>query len=161
MSRPLIMSLGHRFRSDDGAGPRVLDTLRHTLREQADYQENPGDIAALISAWEDRECVYLIDAYNAPRQSAGTVLRLDGLSAELPVGLSRASSHALNLEEAIALSRQLGSLPGQLIIYAIGGHHFVSGEQLSAGVAAAVTRVAQAITEELTLSRQQPCMSNR
>jgi len=144
--KPLIISLGHRYRGDDGFGPRVLDLLRQRLGDRADYLESRGDSAALLSAWRGVDLAVLIDAMRAPNLADGTVVEIDGLEDDLPPAVSLTSSHSLNLAESLELGRLLGSLPRRLHIVAVAASHFQAGELLQAPVAAAVGRVAESIS---------------
>ena len=143
--KPLIISLGHRFRSDDGAGPRVLDNLRGRLDGGADFIECPGDVMQLIDAWHSRPQVCIIDAFFSEHEAAGRIQRLDGLSDALPAPVNPASSHALNLPEAVELGRILNKLPQQLSVYAISGKCFDPGENLTPEVEQAVGQITEVI----------------
>ena len=143
--KPLIISLGHRFRSDDGAGPRVLDKLRGRLDGGADFVECPGDVMQLLDAWQDRPQVCIIDAFFSEQEPAGNIQRLDGLSDVLPAPVNPASSHALNLPEAVELGKVLHKLPQQLCVYAISGKSFNPGADLTPEVERAVDRVTEVI----------------
>lgn len=143
--KPLFISLGHRFRSDDGAGPRVLDKLRSRLADGADFIECPGDVLQLLDAWQDRPQVCIIDAFFSEDEAAGNIQRLDGLSDALPSPLNPASSHAMNLPEAVELGRALNKLPQQLCVYAISGKSFIPGENLTPEVDKAIDQLAERI----------------
>lgn len=143
--KPLIISLGHRFRSDDGAGPRVLDNLRGRLDGKADFIECPGDVMQLLDAWQGRPQVCIIDAFFSEHEAAGNIQRLDGLSDVLPAPGNPSSSHALNLPEAVELGRVLHKLPQQLCVYAVSGKCFNPGADLTPEVAQAVDRITEAL----------------
>jgi len=143
--KPLIISLGHRYRSDDGVGPLTLDLLRQRLRDRVDCLENPGDVTRLLAAWQGVERVYLIDALDGSAGERGDILELDGLRQVLPAGAASTSSHGLNLAEAIELSKMLGSPPQRLTIYGIVAANFSPGQTLDPAVEAAAHAVAERI----------------
>jgi len=67
----------------------------------------------------------------------------------LPQGASLPSSHAFGLAEAIALGRELQTLPKTVVIYAIEGACFDIGAPMTPEVASAVNEVAERIIEEV------------
>ncbi|SHE58596.1 hydrogenase maturation protease [Microbulbifer donghaiensis] len=155
-----IISLGNRFRGDDGIGPLVLDKLRERFGRALDCIENGGDMTQLLEDWRERH-VCVVDAVVLPGRAAGDIIRLDGL-ADPPLETVRTtSSHGLDLAEAIELGRALGALPLRMDIYAICGENFATGAALTADVAAAAGRVARSIAETLVQQTGGPfCTSN-
>ncbi len=157
--KPLIISLGHRFRQDDGFGPTVLDALRLALEERADYIESVGDTAALLDVWRDRDKVFLIDACYDDDSPAGQIFRLDALTESLPADNPVASSHALNIASAIELGRLTKALPQLLTMYCAVGKDFAHGTGLSPPVMVAAERVVASITCEFNTG-EKSCMNN-
>ena len=149
MKRPLVIGLGHRYRSDDGVGPRVVDELRSLYPVLAEYRESQGDAAELLDLFEGREAVILIDAVCKAEDEAGKIYRLDGLNDSLPVQDGISSSHVLSLSEALQLGRILDRLPGTLVIYGINGANFDPGDQLSGPVAGCTREVIEAVVARL------------
>ena len=78
----------------------------------------------------------------------GTVHRFDAVAGPLPARLFSLSSHALGLVEVVELGRALGRLPRSLIVYAVEGTDFATGQGLSPAVARALSGVAQRILLE-------------
>ena len=146
--KPLIISLGQRFRGDDGVGPAILDALRSKLGDCADYIENTGDTAALMHSWEARNNVFLIDACDVDNAPAGRIYRLDGLSENLPADTPVSSSHALTVAGAIELGKLMNALPQSLTVYSVVGKNFSYGVEPGAPVRQAVEQVAALITDE-------------
>ena len=140
--------MGNAFRGDDAAGLEVARLLQGTLPPGAQLVEREGEPTALMDAWEGAEGLWLVDAV-ASGAPAGTVHRLDAGDQELPAGLFRASTHAFGLAEAVELARALGRLPDRTVVFGIEGTRFDAGEELSPEVAAAVTKVAAALREEV------------
>lgn len=168
--QPLIISLGNRYRCDDAVGPRVLDLLKPVVEGEAELLENRGDIAALLSIWSGREQVILIDAGYSTRVAPGHIYRLDGLTEPLPTDHPVASSHALNISNAIELGKLLDSLPQALCIYTVVGQNFSYGEEMSPAVVSAAQQVAATICADLNIHQSTQsalfrghtqCMNNR
>lgn len=147
--KPLIISLGHRYRCDDAVGPYILDRLKPILNTEADFLENTGDIAALITLWQGRDNVILLDACYTEQAPTGHIYRLNGLTEQLPADNPVASSHALNITNAIELGKLMNSLPQSLTIYTIVGQDFSFSEQISADVIRAAKQVVARICDEL------------
>lgn len=147
--KPLIISLGHRYRCDDAVGPYILDRLKAVLKSDADFLENTGDIAALITLWQGRDKVILLDACYTKRVPSGHIYRLNGLTEQLPADNPVASSHALNISNAIELGKLMDSLPTSLTIYTIAGRNFSYSDEISADVISAAKQVVTRISREL------------
>ncbi|WP_226661504.1 hydrogenase maturation protease [Microbulbifer aggregans] len=152
MNKWVVISLGNRFRGDDSVGPYILNRLRDQVGHMAECIENGGDIGQLLDDWKQR-CVCLVDAVMDQGGRVGDIVRIDGLSEDLPQNLSTTSSHGLSLVEAIELGKTLDALPHHLAIYAICGENFAISAGLSPAVKAAATTVEQEIVE--LLNRQE------
>jgi hydrogenase maturation protease len=63
--------------------------------------------------------------------------------------LGSLSSHGLGVASAIEMARALGTLPRQVVVYAIEGERFGLGEDLSPRVAAAVSQLVDRVLGEL------------
>ena len=144
----LVIGIGNRYRSDDGAGPAALDLLRAKGLSGVRLLECDGDGAALLDAWQGAGAVVLIDAVSSGAPP-GLVYRFDLLAQELPAEVSFQSTHAFGVAEALALARVLGQLPVRLVLYAIEGRSFVAGVGLSSEVLLAVQEVARQVEHEL------------
>ena len=148
--RPLLIALGHPYRSDDAAGPKVLENVRRQLPDGADLVHHNGDPSELIDLWTNRE-VLIVDA--APvADDAPPVTVFDPLSGATGLADGRGrvtSSHALSLAEALELGRMLEKLPASLQVIAVAGEDFSFGEKLTPrarrGVAAASAWIVGAI----------------
>ena len=142
----LVIGFGNPDCGDDAAGPLVARLLAG--RVAARVLERHGDALALLELWAGVEVLVLVDAA-APLGTPGRIHRLE-LAADLPRELSVGSVHSFGLPEAVALSRQLGSLPARVVVFAVEGVCFEVGAPVSAAVAAAVRIVADRIATELS-----------
>lgn len=152
----LVIGVGNELRGDDGAGIAAARRLRRLAPPAwIDVEEEQNDTTGLLERWKGRDAVVLIDAVG-PGSHPGKVTRLDASHEPLPVRLRVSSStHAVGLEEAIELARELGGLPGHVILCTVEGCRFTAGEGLSEQVAAALPQLAGAAlaaAEELAQS---------
>mgnify|MGYP003736293695 CR=1 FL=1 len=141
----MVIGVGNRFRSDDGAGPAVADRLReHGL----DVVELSGDGTELMQAWEDADHVIVIDAARSGAP-AGTIHKFDANCTEVPSGLFNYSSHQFSVAEAIEMARVLKSLPPKMGVYGIEGKDFSYGQELSPEVEGALDTLTQMILGDM------------
>jgi hydrogenase maturation protease len=125
----VIIGLGNEFRHDDAVGLVAARRLHGV--------EHEGDIGDLISRWQGLERVILIDAVSSGA-APGTIHRLDVSVSRVPPELFKNSTHALGLADAIELSRALGTLPHEVLIYGIEVRDTTAGIGLSPEVAKAL-----------------------
>jgi len=145
----LVAAIGNPDRGDDGIGSAVARVLGPQAPAGVRVHECGGDVLELIDEWAGCAAAILIDASN-PAGDSGRVRRLDLVSSRLPADFAQNSTHAFGLAETVELSRALGSLPPQLVVYLVEGERFDVGAPLSSPVAAAVEKVAEAILDELS-----------
>ena len=144
----VVIGVGNPYRRDDGAGPRVVQTLRTAGIPGLQVVETPGEGTALMDAWSGAARVFLVDAVRSGARP-GQVHRIDAQRQRVPRDFFQYSTHAFAVAEAVEMARVLGELPPVLIIYGIEGEDFGAGEGLTAAVAAAADTVARRIAEEL------------
>ncbi|HUZ28896.1 MAG TPA: hydrogenase maturation protease [Solirubrobacteraceae bacterium] len=136
----LVIGVGSRWRQDDGAGLQVARQLRALEVPSLEVLAREGDQAGLLEDWRDAHQVVIVDAASSGSRP-GTIHRHDAAAGLLPARLSRTSTHAFGVAEAIELARALGRLPRSLLVYAIEGETFQVGEGLSASMREAVDRL--------------------
>lgn len=155
---PLVIGLGNRWRGDDALGPLVLDELRHRHPNEAksgciEMVESPGDSLSVINAWADRDQVYLIDACSDEELEPGHVVTIHN-AITTPAALQKlrhpTSSHVLDIEHAIGLSRAMSTMPKRLTIYAANATQFTPGAEPSVAVLNAVQTIANRLSAALT-----------
>ena len=158
-ARPLVIGVGNRWRSDDGVGPVIADTLvrlGHAAGDvtvsgvvpgDADVVTLDGEPARLVAAWDGRSHVVVVDAI-VTGDRPGTVHLIDELE-RVPSPRSEASSHGGGVAAAIALGRVLGRLPERLVVIGVEPARTGHGDQLSPAVEAAVDDVARLVVEEV------------
>ena len=124
--RPLIIGCGNPDRGDDAAGVLAARRLREFGQ---DAIEHTGDGLALISLWQGREDVVIIDA-----------------AAETGEPVHR-TTHTFGVADGIELARALGLLPARLRVIPILGRRFDMGTPVSKEVAAAIDAVVADLRE--------------
>lgn len=152
--RVTVAALGNPDRGDDGIGPAVAGALQALLPVDVPLIVHGGDVLALIERWAGCDALVCVDGAE-PMGAPGRMHRLDLSRGALPHGSTRASSHALGLTEAIALSRALHLAPPQIIVYAVEGRRFEPGAALSPQLAAAVPAVARHVADEVARLRSE------
>jgi hydrogenase maturation protease len=147
----LVIGIGNADRGDDGAGIATARHLRARNLPGILVVERSGESADLIDLWQtaNAQTLYLIDATSSDL-APGTMQRFDARNTPLPAQFAADySTHSFGLVAAIELSRALGSLPPEVIVYGIEGACFDLGVPLSAQVEAAALKTAEHILSEL------------
>lgn len=140
----VIIGVGNLYRRDDSAGILAGRRVYESLRGEVKLYDSIRDTLDLINAWRDADVAVLLDAASTGAP-VGTVREIQVGDEVLPETALRASTHSLNVSEAIELSRALGALPGSLTILAIEGVDFGMGTELSPLVEQAITGVAEEV----------------
>jgi hydrogenase maturation protease len=143
----VIVGAGNAYRMDDGAGLSAARRLRDTLSGDIQVLVKHGDFASLLDDWQGADAVVIVDATSSGLKP-GTIRRYDAHEQPLPSALSRSSTHAFGIAEAVELARALGRLPARVVVFGIEGRDFTPGEGLSPDVDAAVDEVVRRVTEE-------------
>jgi hydrogenase maturation protease len=145
--RIVVIGVGNSYRTDDGVGPAVVELLERRHIEAA-LARSLGEATELIDRWTGADLAILVDAVLADPAHPGRVHRL--VVHRPPAERGRAaSSHGMDLGEAVELARVLGRLPGELVLYAVEVDRVGYGEGLSPQVAAAADRLAEDIAAEV------------
>ena len=145
----LVLGLGNPLRGDDGVGLVVLEQLKSCELPAGTTLVDGGTRGLdLTLEFEGKARAILIDAAHF-RGTGGEFRRFDLLSAKsLPINW--AALHAQGIGAAIELAGALGTLPKQLILFAIEPQSIVESQRLSAAVEQAVPKVVRAVCDELT-----------
>jgi hydrogenase maturation protease len=154
MNALVVIGVGNPYRRDDGVGPAVLDLLRVGAPTGALLAESDGEPSALIDLWDGARLAIVVDAVHAPAgpRHASIAGRVHRLGVHHPSYRAHAaSSHGVDLGEAVDLARALGRVPRRMLLYGIEAAEVGFGEGLSPAVAAAARRVAVEIRELLAV----------
>lgn len=144
-----LIGIGNRLRRDDAAGLEVVRRLRLAHPPGVRLIEEEGEPASLIDAWSSVDEALVIDCISSGA-APGKLHRFDVTEAPLPAQVFSVSTHALGLPEAVELARELGRLPGRLIVYGIEGESFETGEGLSYPVQETVEKLVMDLYRELS-----------
>lgn len=142
----LVIGVGSPKAGDDCAGRMVARRLAACDARDFEVAENFGETTSLVSLFDGRRRVILVDACQSGREP-GSVIRFDIADGPLPVQLGGISSHGFGAGAAIALASALGLLPAEMIVYAIEGEKFDPETPPSRVVCDAAARVAAEIVE--------------
>jgi hydrogenase maturation protease len=168
MSTPVVIGVGNPYRRDDGVGPAVVELLRQRARSTpalagVAMAECDGEPGRLLELWEGARLAIVVDAVRTPAPHPGRLHRRSlhepgesgaGAECSRPPRSGRperpaASSHAIDLGEAVALAQVLDRLPAQLLLYAVEVADTSFGLGLSTPVAATAALLADEITAQL------------
>jgi hydrogenase maturation protease len=146
--RTVVIGVGNPYRLDDGVGPTVVELLEQRHVDGALLARSLGEATELIDLWTGADLAIVVDAVLAEPAHPGRVHRL--VVHRPPTGYDRAaSSHGVDLGEAVELARVLGRLPGELVLYAVEVDRVGYGEGLSPPVAEAAARLATGLAADL------------
>lgn len=154
MSKIRILGIGSPS-GDDQAGWLTIDALLASDIQTRDDPvieklDRPG--ANLIPLLDDAAWVILVDAM----QSNGPIGRIRRFGAEdWPDYSQGLSSHGFGVLDALALARELGSLPSRLDLYGIEIGSASPGEQAGGEIQAAARQLARRIAADLAATIRQ------
>jgi len=148
MSRIVVIGVGNPYRRDDGVGPAVVRMLRRRALHGVVLEESDGEPTRLLDLWGDASLAMVVDAVSARSPRPGRVHRRSLRHPSLR-GVGTASSHGIDLGDAVALGEALDRLPATLLLYAVEAADTSFGEGLSPAVAAAARALADEIATDL------------
>lgn len=144
----LVIGIGNPVAGDDAAGRLVARKLASRDDRDFDVDEASGEAADLLSRFDGRRRVILVDACRSGAPP-GTIFSFDAKKGPLPVGLGAMSSHGFGAAAAIELARVLGQMPEELLVFAIEGENFEPETRPSRAVCEAVAEVAARVASTL------------
>jgi hydrogenase maturation protease len=152
----VVIGVGSEYRSDDGAGPAVVDMLDDLIPAGVALLRCDGEATRLLEAWTGAATAIVVDAVAGGAAAPGTLHRLV-VTADLVLGdpvpaLAGTSSHDLGLGSAVALARVLHRMPRTLILHGIQGADFSNGVTLSPPVAARIGDLTAAVLADVRAS---------
>ncbi|MDP2653743.1 MAG: hydrogenase maturation protease [Candidatus Omnitrophota bacterium] len=162
MNEAVVIGVGNDFRRDDGVGPYTIGLLKETLEAGGVMLSAAGGAGlSLMELWKGLPLAIVVDAVRA-HDRPGAIYRFHPLREGIPRELCPFSTHSLNIAQMIELSRVLGAVPEQLIVYGVVGEDFGEGKGLSASVRRSAEEVAQRITKDIKtfLSNGRGCLSH-
>jgi hydrogenase maturation protease len=154
MASILILGIGNILLKDEGIGVHVIQAMadqvaKGTLSLSEDVELVDGGTFGidLLDTLANRRKVIVIDAVQADA-APGTVFRFTAadLARRETADLSL---HQVGLCETLAMARQLGCAPEEVVIFGIVPATLESGLELSPQVAAVVPKVVELVLAEL------------
>ncbi|MET7768324.1 hydrogenase maturation protease [Nocardia sp. NPDC005366] len=145
--RAVVIGVGNEFRRDDGVGLVVASELAELGLADVVVTASDGELTELLDIWADAELAIVVDAVRCQPATPGRIRRT-GVDA-LRAGQGSTSSHAFGIQDALALGRVLGAVPGALVVITVEAARVDFGVGLSEPVAAAVPRAVEAVLTEL------------
>lgn len=136
----LVIGVGNEFRTDDGLGILAAREIRRRNYPGVEVTEASGEGTALLEAWKGYDRVMIVDAI-CSGTTRGAVHRIDLTTKSIPRGFFQPSSHNFGVSEAVEMARQLGQLPGVLLLYGIEGCQFDTGTGLTNEVVRSIPRL--------------------
>ncbi|HET9732372.1 MAG TPA: hydrogenase maturation protease [Acidimicrobiales bacterium] len=142
----VVVAVGSPYRRDDGAGRAVADTVRELLGRGGPPVQ-VADPLELLGIWDGAQVAVVADAMRSGAPP-GTVEIVD-LDAVPDSTAAGGSTHSVGLARTLRLARRLGGAPSTVLVVAIEGADFGSGEGLSEPVATAVPEAARLVVAAL------------
>jgi len=144
----LILGIGNILLRDEGIGVRVIEQMRkRQLPDNVELVDGGTAGADLLDTLAEREKVIVIDAVQT-NHAPGTVLRLNVDDLVKPDGIGT-SLHELGLCEALAMTKQLGCAPGNVIVFGIKPEKIESGLELSETILQSMPKVIELVLKEI------------
>jgi hydrogenase maturation protease len=147
----LLVGIGNEYRSDDSIGIVIARKIRGKKLSSVSVQEESGEGAALMEAWQGYENVILVDAVSSGAKP-GTIFRIEANKEPVSSKFFHYSTHAFSVTEAIELARAMNTLPRGLVIYGIEGVRFSAGTTLSHVVQESADHVVEQILKEIKVT---------
>ncbi len=156
MPKILVAGVGNKYRGDDGFGPRVVEALMTKgLPETVEARDVGMCGVTLASDLGDYEHIIFVDAVEKGG-TPGTIYRTEIKAEEVKELKSEEAKHSFTfdihetgLEELLVYAKTIGTLPPTTTIIGCEVSEITLGESLSRPVAAAVSRVAAFILDDL------------
>jgi len=147
----VVIGVGNPYRRDDGVGPAVIVRLRELVPAGVRLEESDGEPSQLLELWSGADVAVVVDAVRTAEGRPGRIHRLE-LDGAGPVR-SPASSHRVDLGDAVALARVVDRMPATLVLYGIEVVDTSFGPALTPAVEAAADEVAAEILARLKDAR--------
>jgi hydrogenase maturation protease len=141
--RAVVIGVGNPYRRDDGVGPAVIDRLRQRVPLDVRLDESDGEPSQLLELWSEVDLAIVVDAVRTVEGRPGRIHRRN-LETSVS-GASPASSHRVELGDAVALAQAVDRMPGTLVMYGVE----VSDISFGPGLSPAVESAADAVVAEI------------
>jgi hydrogenase maturation protease len=119
VTRTIVIGVGNPYRHDDGVGPAVVDRLRRHGLRNVRLAECDGEPTRLLDLWEGADLAIVVDAVRTRSPQPGVIHRRSLVHPSVARGVGSASSHGVDLGDAVALAAALDRLPPMLLLYMV------------------------------------------
>lgn len=142
----VVIGVGNPYRRDDGVGPAVIERLRRADLPGTTLAESDGDAGTLIELWERRRLAIVVDAVHTHHAHPGRIHR-HVMACRPGTSARSASSHTMDMGDAVALARELDRLPDRMVMLGVEVADIGYGPGLTPAVATAVDQVIEQVVE--------------
>jgi len=144
-----IFGLGNPLMTDEGIGIHVLETLERCggLPPRVELIDLGTGGMRLLHQIEGRRKLIFVDCVRMGEE-AGTLRRFRPDEVRSKKRCAHRSLHEGDLLETLALARELGSLPADVVIFGIEPQHVEPGLDLSPALAARLEEYAEQVLRE-------------
>jgi hydrogenase maturation protease len=147
--RTVVIGVGNPYRRDDGVGSAVIERLRRLGVKDTRLEESDGEPSELLTLWTGADLAIVVDAVRTAAVHPGRV-HCRELADARPVNGRPASTHRVDLGDAVALALAVDRLPARLVLYGVEVAETAYGPGLSPAAEAAADAVAAAILARIT-----------
>jgi len=146
-----VIGCGRRFRSDDQAGLLVARAVAAMNLPGTQVETTEAPCADLFDALCADDLLRVVDAAQAGQGfRPGTVMRIDYRESPDALGTRcRTNTHTFSVDAALELGSELGLLPSDVWIYAVGAEDFDCGNEVSRSTANGILEAARRIGRDI------------
>ncbi len=148
-SNILIIGIGNEWCGDDAFGIYAVKKLQKKYTDLAQFLMISGDLSQLLSLWEHKEKVIIVDAAHSLTNSAGHVYEFDSYHELLSHESVFYSSHSFGVAEVLRMAATIGREPRFLKLIGVEGSNWQKGQQISEAVKVAFSRVERIVLHYL------------
>ena len=152
MKKTIIIGVGSILRSDDGIGPRVIETLENQgLPESVSLRSGEISGLDLLKYFPDFERVIIVDAADMKKEP-GTIKVFNSAEIKKSDFTGTPSTHGMTLLETLTLAEKLGLDP-EILIVGIQPHNTT----LRLGLSNIIEKKIPSIVSKIKEAVEQPC----
>jgi len=147
--RTLVLGVGNKLMSDEGAGVHVIERLAEKYQLPEEVQVLDGGTLGLDLLYylEGIENLLLVDAAETGKE-AGTMIRLEG--EQVPAFMSvKISPHQIGVPDMLAAAKLKDAYPKRLVLWGIQPDLITLGLDLSPVLASKVEILTDRLADEL------------
>lgn len=132
---------------DDAVGRVVVRRIQQMRLPAVRAIEHDGEGTSLMELWKEFSKIIVVDVVSSG-STPGTIRRFNAVRAPLSRDILPTGTHMFGLNAAIELTRVLGQLPADLIVYGVEGKSFAYGERLSPEVHRVIPQLVDRLVQE-------------